>query len=299
MAYQFATHEGTAATVARVYRQLLRDCMEELEREVVDRQEAIHDARKNLKKIRSLLRLSRTGVGEVEYNHRNDCCRDLANSLSDVRDADALLECLQRLQTHYKTPKNTSSFNNLHQLLVNNQAEAVKKASGEQSVNAVPAAISIINTELSQPLPLITTDGLVLVAGLTKSYRKGRTLYKHCRKEPSAEAMHDWRKRVKDLCYQVDFMQPLAKNLLEPFKSPAKSLADLLGDYHDLSELNLWLVNSASLQENDKKTIVRIINKEQKSMHKLSKTIGKKLYALKVAEFYECLEGEYKSSVEL
>ena len=61
------------------------------------RGEAIHDARKRLKKARAALRLARAALSKDEYRWENDTLRDAARPLSEVRDAQALIDTLDDL----------------------------------------------------------------------------------------------------------------------------------------------------------------------------------------------------------
>ena len=45
-------------------------------------------------------------------------------------------------------------------------------------------------------------------SGLLRSYRDGRKAFAQARREPSIEALHTWRKRVKDLWYHERLLAP-------------------------------------------------------------------------------------------
>ncbi len=59
--------------------------------------EAVHEARKDLKKLRSLLRLVRGGLDAQTYRSENDCFRELGLELAGARDADVMLATLDEL----------------------------------------------------------------------------------------------------------------------------------------------------------------------------------------------------------
>src|SRR5215207_7408884 len=61
-------------------------------------EEAVHEARKDMKKLRALLRLVRGEVGESTFARENACFRDAARELSGARDTDVMLETLKRLE---------------------------------------------------------------------------------------------------------------------------------------------------------------------------------------------------------
>ena len=65
------------------------------------REEAVHEARKDMKKLRALLRLVRGELGDRVYDAENACFRDTARELAGVRDADVMLTTLGGLEDRY------------------------------------------------------------------------------------------------------------------------------------------------------------------------------------------------------
>ena len=61
----------------------------------------MHEARKDMKKLRALLRLVRGELGDRVYAFENTCFRDTARELSGVRDADVMLATLGHLEERY------------------------------------------------------------------------------------------------------------------------------------------------------------------------------------------------------
>jgi len=65
------------------------------------RAEAVHEARKDMKKLRALLRLVRGEIGDEVYAEENARFRDTARQLSGVRDADVMILTLADLEKRY------------------------------------------------------------------------------------------------------------------------------------------------------------------------------------------------------
>ena len=63
--------------------------------------EAVHEARKDLKKIRSAIRLVRKSLGDELYRRENNHYRDIGRELSGFRDAEVLVETLDGLQERF------------------------------------------------------------------------------------------------------------------------------------------------------------------------------------------------------
>src|SRR5438045_3466194 len=59
---------------------------------------AIHELRKDLKKLRSLLRLMRSQLGRETYRRENDALRQAGRRLSGARDAEVMLQTLEELE---------------------------------------------------------------------------------------------------------------------------------------------------------------------------------------------------------
>src|SRR3954449_3365576 len=95
------TFNGTPAdAVERVRREQLAAAAESL-RDGEDPIEAIHDARKRIKKPRALLRLARPGLKKAEYRRRNRALRDTGRGMSASRDADVLVQTVDLLAERF------------------------------------------------------------------------------------------------------------------------------------------------------------------------------------------------------
>jgi CHAD domain-containing protein len=64
--------------------------------------EAVHDTRKRLKRLRAALRLERSAIGDETYRRENAAFRDLGKRLSAPRDAMVLIETLDELTDRFR-----------------------------------------------------------------------------------------------------------------------------------------------------------------------------------------------------
>ena len=98
-AYKLERNESLPEGVARIARGRIDDAIDELSGEAGSSpQEAVHNARKDMKKLRALLRLVRGELGDDVYRRENECFRDAAAELSGLRDADVMLATLDGLE---------------------------------------------------------------------------------------------------------------------------------------------------------------------------------------------------------
>src|SRR5690348_11632242 len=102
MPFHFKEGEAVARGVRRMTREQLRKVLADvLNYKPGGDDEAVHAARKRFKKLRALLKAARSGLGERTYQRENAAFRDTARPLSEVRDARALGEALDKLAEHF------------------------------------------------------------------------------------------------------------------------------------------------------------------------------------------------------
>ena len=72
-------------------------------------------------------------------------------------------------------------------------------------------------------------------------YRQARRALAAARAEPTVKHLHEWRKHVKYLRYQLTVLQPLWPEGMAPLVEHADHLGELLGEDHDLTVLRQML----------------------------------------------------------
>ena len=86
MPYQIRISESAQEAVRRIAHEQLGRAITNLALAPTNRAEAIHEARKSLKRLRALVRLVRGELGEQVYRRHNECMRDAARELAGLRD---------------------------------------------------------------------------------------------------------------------------------------------------------------------------------------------------------------------
>ena len=198
MSYGLTFHETPAEAVERVRREQLAAAAESL-RDGDDPIEAIHDARKRIKKTRALLRLARPGLKKDEYRRRNRALRDTGRGMSANRDADVLVETVELLAERFVGQYPKTFFAGVKRPLAAH-ARALRR-------EADAAAHADVLTGLAQDRwPLAALDPEALAGSLERTYARGRAAFAVADREPTASNLHEWRKRVKDLWYQQQLL---------------------------------------------------------------------------------------------
>jgi CHAD domain-containing protein len=247
MAYKLSL-DDLAASVRRVAHEQLGTAATGLE-EPDDPVEAVHDARKRLKKTRSLLRIARPAMRRDAFRAYSRELRDQGRALSGTRDADVMVETVDALAEH-----NTRRVKRAHFMAV--RGRFVAGAAGELPDHRVDMLAGGVER---WPLGGISAD--TLVEALTTTYRRGR---KAAAKPPTTENLHEWRKRVKDLWYQARLLS------IKRLARDAKALSKLLGDDHDLATLSAELPEADPLQP--------LIADRRAELQKQARKRGERLY---------------------
>lgn len=209
---------------------LLRDDFE------TDPVEAVHEARKSLKKTRSALRVVRPGLPKRVYRLENRTLRDAARLVSGARDADVMVETVEKLADRYVGRIPAGDFDGLlDHLRAESQASQGGAALGDGRTRAV-AMLDAVAARIDD-WPLGEVDRMTVAAGIKLAYRRGRRAYACADAEPTVDHLHDWRKRVKDLWYHQRLICPAWPGVLEAQAEEAHRLSEILGDDHDLAVL--------------------------------------------------------------
>ena len=107
MAYRLQPGESVREGLRRIAREELSSAAAGLRQATArTRDDAIHEARKSVKKVRAILRLMRGELGDT-YAIENRRLRDVARRLSVYRDGTVMIETLDQLGEHHKDDRST------------------------------------------------------------------------------------------------------------------------------------------------------------------------------------------------
>ncbi len=101
MPYRLKAGQSVPDNVRRIVTEEIDSAVQQLRaRDTKKRDEAIHEARKSIKKIRGVLKLMRPELGRT-YRTENEALRSMGAKLSELRDAGAMIETLDSLVENY------------------------------------------------------------------------------------------------------------------------------------------------------------------------------------------------------
>ena len=226
----------------------------------------VHELRKNVKKTRALLRLVRPHF--KGYERENAALRDAARLISDLRDADVLGANLTRIAEKTDIPADRIAA--LHARL----APAVTTAfTPEDLLNAHREAIAAVEGRIGKWK--ISGDGFeALRPGLERSWDAARSAMRKALSDPSGEALHHWRKRVKDHWYQTRLLAPIWPEMMTPHSATADTLGETLGDARDLAFLVEALTEGDLGNDADTAALARIAAEDEAALMKEAHKTG-------------------------
>jgi CHAD domain-containing protein len=238
---------------------------------------AVHGARKDLKRTRALLRLARPDLSGKAYRRENRELRDIGREMSAGRDAEVMVQTVDALAEQFAGQLPKRQFTALSRRLAAQAAAAREDGAAAGLGDALAAAAG-----RAAAWPLEGAERSTLRAGVAAAYRRGREAFAVAQRDPSAEHLHEWRKRVKDLWYAGRIIAPITGAQIEGLVEEADELSDVLGDHNDLAVL----LEAAG----DRPGLRAAIVARRDALRRVAATLGRRLYGEKPKAFARRLE---------
>ena len=280
MGYQLKPGEPFMVGLRRIASEQIERAIAEVEDKRLDPHETVHQVRKRCKKIRAVVRLIRTGFEET-YQVENTWYRQASRRLSYVRDAQALIETYDQLLDHYQDDVDRQAFAPIRRKLTLRLKEISEDEIGlhdrlAEFVDRMERGRRRIDDwQIDQP------EDEAVVAGLDKTYARGVTAFEKAYKKPKTERFHEWRKRVKYHWYHLRILQPIWQQPLKARRKEAGTLADLLGDDHDLAVFHETVVAKEAefAGEETIEVLAGLISQRQAELRDQANQLGDRLFA--------------------
>jgi CYTH domain-containing protein/CHAD domain-containing protein len=228
----------TQREVRRIAAERLGDAVEHLDRVLADPvnadlETAVHEARKRCKAARGLARLVEPALGDG-FRSFDRTVRDAAGQLSMLRDAHAVLDTFDALLV---TRPDDATLRSVRHRQAAMSAEADRAAVAVDDDRVSTARASLVEARDASQAWKIPRGFDTIETGLAASYRRGRRALRSVLEAPDDRQIHEWRKAVKYLWYQVQLLHDVSPSVLGPLESQLDALAEALGDDHDLAVL--------------------------------------------------------------
>jgi CHAD domain-containing protein len=246
--------------------------------------EAIHCVRKEIKKARAVLQLARSRIRKKDYRRLNKRLQKAAKHLATVRDAQVRCDAFEHLAVHSKGQLGTPLLRNLRAALQSNLRAERRRLLEGKTLGTVERILKRAASEFDA-LSLRGKGWQGLCPGVKRAYRRGCQAYCAAAQDPSPERLHEWRKRVKELWYQMRMLQPVWPEQLDAVGNELEILGDNLGDDRDLFLLQKSLQRRNDVVQSKNETIEGLIKKRQSKLRHAALTLGARFYAEKPSAF--------------
>jgi CHAD domain-containing protein len=246
--------------------------------------QVVHDARKDLKRARATLRLLRPAVGETTYTRENAALRDAARPLSDVRDAKIVMDALDELLERDENAAQRALLLNLRARL--EKARLAVRREMQRTDALDKSAKALEDAWMRVERWRISGKGASdLRKGLKRVYEQGRKALENAEAERSPACLHEWRKQVKYLGQALEVVDAAERGRLAKLIKRSASVADALGDDHDLVVLQEKIKAVRSGSHNAHAALITQIAKRRKKLQSKALKKGRTLYKAKAGRF--------------
>ncbi|MDT7827594.1 CHAD domain-containing protein [Pricia sp. S334] len=287
----------TIEAITESIRQILQsECKEALRiietKSEVDPHETVHEIRKHFKKIRAVLRLVRDTTDR--YQEENQFFRDEARTISEVRDAEAMLEAVGLIEKQFEDKLYKDAFSDSRKLLLAYRDDLAKKVLQDNRMLKKIRKNTSEKCEALSVLPMDIDSHESISPGLKRTYKRGRKAFWEAAESRSPDAFHEWRKRVKYLRYQMLTIAPIWPEVLRTWEDELHRLSDALGTDRDLYMLNKFLEQTEDHPyaevDGNPYLLSTLIEGHRQQLQEYALLLGKKLYHYKPSTLISWIE---------
>src|SRR5262245_1535912 len=208
MAFQLRSDESVADGLRRLARKELRNTRNGLRQESPPSDEAIHEARKSVKKVRAIAHLidADDGKGLAASPKK---LRRVSRTLSALRDVDAMIQMLTQLRERNPRLMSEHSFAPLERWLSGRRQLAMDAAVRDDVWSDIDRQLRKARRASARWRPAHARFG-ALAAGIRSAHKRGSKALARARDSGRASDFHEWRKEMKALWYSLRLIEDCA-----------------------------------------------------------------------------------------
>ena len=285
MPFRLERDESVIAGLQRVAREEMESAGAKLGgRGRINRDKAIHEARKSMKKVRALLRLMKGELRGIDPGE-NERLRDIARRLSHYRDSFVMVETFDDLKKHFRA-ETFRKFGSVRAALIKRRNEAGREENRRIVLDHAAGALMMAASRVVD-WKLRAEGYAALSPGLERTFRGGRAALTLVRENPSADNLHELRKKVKDHWYHIRLLESLWTDVMIAYEKSLKDLETWLGNDHNLAVLRERIVAEPAFYGTREETdlLLDLVDRYQTELREASIELAGRIYAEKPREF--------------
>jgi len=293
MPYCLKRQRSVASEVRRLAEKQLGLAIAEL-RTIGDRRsdQRIHEARRHVKKVRAMLRLVQPAIGDRGHaiNRR---LRAASRLLGPIADGRAVVGTFLRAGHRDRAWQRTLQA--IQAALVQRAARIDGQAERDR---VLPIVTRLLRAERRRVAGwTLNAGGFDAVApGLEKSVRRARKAMNRSLRHLSGHEYHVWRRRVKDLWFQVRLLEARCGDGLSDDERTLEALDDCLGEYHNVLLLQEILTTEGLVAQRHAARGLRLLRRYQAELRSRAASLGRRLFDDKPGHFVDRVERLWHAS---
>jgi CHAD domain-containing protein len=245
--------------------------------------EAIHDARRRVKKIRAVIRLVRP-VLDKESRAVDPELRRISKLLAPVADGQGVIDTLNQLARRYRRVLPRKTVDRLRTDLFEREKRIDARAKAEHVLQEAKRTLRAHRNEVKRWR--LSAEGFPAIApGLRESVRRARRAMLVAWKHPTAAHHHAWRRWVKDHWFHVRLLEGPTGNHLMSVQRRLEALDGVLGEYHNLVLLREVLVGDSGLSPREAVRCQVVVARYQRALRQHAQILGIRIYSEKPRRF--------------
>ena len=243
-----------------------------LDPSTVPGEKVVHDVRVLMKKSRASLKLLKPLMDESFFNREYLTFREIGRLMRKWRETSVHRKILKDLKKRFPELFSHLSDNEKINRLLEKQ-DAINEPSGEMS-DELAKIIELLrrsNFRLRFQA-LAINDQNIILAELEKTFDTVSHCFLMARNYPKNVNLHEFRKKTKDILYQLFFFRPIDPGAIKNLEKRLDSLGQNLGKYNDYAVLIDTLGYKYPSEENSSAidNLILIVKQEQdKSLLKI------------------------------
>jgi CHAD domain-containing protein len=284
MPYRLKPRRSVASEIKRIADKQLALAIDEL-RAVGDRRsdDRIHEARRHVKKVRAIFRLVQPALGDT-YHTSTRRLRIANRMLAPIADGRAVGDTIAQLARKYRASRSQRALRSIHAALVRRAG----RIDGQAELDRVlPTVAGILRRERRRLTDwTLNARGFHAVGpGLEKSMRRARKAMNRSLRHLAAHNYHIWRRRVKDLWFQVRLLEARCGAALIRDQRRLEALDGCLGEYHNVVLLEEILITEALVPRQPTACGLRLLRRYPAELRGRAASLGHRVFDEKPGHF--------------
>lgn len=231
MAYRFRPAESARHGLRRLAKKALRSARTALRDVDPPTEEAVHAARKSVKRARAIFRLVEEDDGRGLAGAAKRL-RRVNRRLSCVRDADAMIETLAALKQRHPELFSEHVYARLRRDFTDRKEAIVREAQRDGSWTEAADDLRVLQKAAGKWRPRHRGFG-ALEPGIQAAVRRARKAMMRAKKSGQAADFHEWRKAAKSLWYLLRLIGGGTAAVGRDIRA-LRAIQKWLGDDHNL-----------------------------------------------------------------